>query len=504
MQEGELEALRRDLAKCVGSRHVSVADASRWLHGRDAWPRTLLWERGGERRYLPDVVVWPGSTDEVAAVVRYARERHLPITPFGGGTGMVGGAVPMRAGITLDLKRLDRVLQVDLPRRRASAQAGIIGERLEQALARHGATMGHVPGSLFASTLGGWIATRGAGHFATHYGKIEDMVLGLTAVAGTGEIVRAGPERSPGPDLVQLLVGSEGTLAVVTEAAFGIHRRPLARSVAAFRFRSFAQGVEAARRAIRAGLRPHLLRLYDPMAAQLQEAEGESPREISTPVRALIHAARTRSLGYALSAPSVLNRTAEVLLPRCVLLVAFEGEAQAACEDELRVMRDVASDDGGVDLGEEPARHWYRRRFSPGFTQSTIFLGHAWVDAIEVAATWDRVQAVYEQVRRAVWHDALVMCQMSHSYLEGGSLYFTMVGAATSPERGDQGNEHTMQRAAQAAVEAGATLSHQHGVGAARARLLPDELGDAGMRLLRALKATFDPDGILNPGKLVA
>lgn len=505
MHAAQFEALRRDLAGLVGQRHVSVRPSVRGLYGRDCWPKSLLWERAGETRYQPDVVVWPGSTDEVAKVIRYARERHLPVTPFGAGSGVAAGAVPLRAGITIDAKRLRRVSLVDVPERRAVAQAGILGQRLEEALNAKGATLGHFPTSIYSSTLGGWIATRAAGQFAGRYGKIEDMLLGLTAVTGTGEIVRAGPERAPGPDLVQLLAGSEGTLGFVTDATLRVHPMPSRRALRGFAIRGISQGLAAIRAILRAGLRPHLLRLYDPLDSQvLGEREGHAPEHLPTMVAGVVDALRHRSLGWALAVPQLVNRAVEMLPPRCLLLVSYEGDHEAPLAEELAETIDILREHGATDLGEGPARRWYRRRYASGYRQSAVFAGGAWMDTVEAAATWDRADRIYEAVRRAVSKDAFVLCRFPHAYLEGVSLSFTLAGPAPTPEKGEETLDRAVRAAHRAVLELGGTLSHHHGIGAARALQLPEELGDAGMRMLRAMKTAFDPDGIMNPGKLLA
>lgn len=505
MQPGENEAIRRDLAKLVGERHVTTSPSTVSLYGRDCWPRGLLSERRPERPFHPDLVCWPGSTDEVARVVRYARQHHLPLTPFGAGSSVVGGAVPLRAGITLDLKRMRRVLSIDLPGRRAHVQAGMLGARLEAALGEAGATAGHFPGSLTTSTVGGWIATRSVGQLSSYYGKIEDLVLGVTAVAGTGDVLRAGPERAPGPDLVQLLTGSEGSLGVITEAVLAIHPKPTVRAMRAFRLRNLDAGLAAMRLILRAGLRPHVIRLYDPLDSLLAvEPANRRRSEVPAPLRAAISALRARSLGYVLAVPSVFNRAAELVTPRCLLIVSFEGDHLVRLEEQLRACLDVVRDAGGADLGDGPARRWYERRWALPFKQSAIFTGRAWTDTMDVAATWDRLPRVIEAVKRAVWKEAFVLTHLAHPYLEGGTAYFTFIGAATSVERGEASYDATWRAAQRAALDAGATLSHHQGIGALKGRSLPDELGDAGMGLLRALKHAFDPDGILNPGKLVS
>lgn len=502
MHASEIEALRRDLAALLGERQVSVSAPDRVAYGRGCSPEEELLWRQMPTRYQPDVVVWPGSTEDVRQLVAYARKRHLPITPYGGGTSVVGGVLPLRAGITMDLKRMRRVLSVDLESRRVSAQAGIIGQKLSERLARDGATLGHVPGSLWSSTLGGWIATRSAGQLSVRYGKIEDMLLGLTAVTGMGEVISAGPERQPGPDLVELLCGSEGTLAIVTQATLAIHARPTRRAMRAFGLRGAESALEAVRRLLQVGLRPAVLRLCDPLDAAFATA-GDKEAGLPGATRKVLEALGSKSLGVVLSAPKTLHRAMELLPPRWVLLVAFEGDQEAAVEDDLAEATDVVRDAGGTDLGPGLARTWYRRRFSEGYRWSALFRGGGWGNALDVSCTWARVRPVYEAVRRAVQRDALVAARLSHCYLEGACVQFTFLGPAVTASRGEEAMARVMKAAMGAALAHGAGVSHHQGIGVTKARFLPDELGDSGMRLNRSLKASFDPDGILNPGKLV-
>lgn len=505
LSPSEVEPLRRDLARIVGVQSVSLRDSLRTLHARDCWPRALLAQRAGRLRHLPDIVVWPGSTDEVARIVRYARERRLAVTPFGAGSSVVAGAIPLRAGISLDLKRMRRLSEVAPEQLRARAQVGIMGQRLEDSLQRRGVTLGNFPSSIYCSTLGGWIAARGAGQFSSYYGKIEDMVLGLVAVAGTGEVIRSGPDRAPGPDLLQLLTGSEGVLAVITEATLRVHPLPVARAMRGFRFRSVEAGLDAMRLIFRAGLRPHLLRLYDPLDTMLvgeRDHHTAAAAASSQPglLRSLL---RENGLGFALSAPALLNGATDLLPPRCLLVLSFEGESRARVDDQLRLALDVVSDLGGTDLGEGPGRRWYRNRHGASYKQSGVFAGHAWADTMEVAGTWDRVYPIFQAVRRAVAGEAFVLCHFSHAYLEGCSLYFTFIGPARTVESGEASYDRTWRLALSAAMDAGATLSHHHGVGSHKSSKIADELGVGGMRMLRGLKTAFDPDGILNPGKLL-
>lgn len=500
----EIEPIRRALSEIVGIRHVSVRPSARAIYARDCWPRSMLELEAGEQHHFPDVVVWPASTQQVAQIIRYARERKLAVIPHGAGSGMVAGLLPLRAGIALDLSRLNKITESNLPGRRVVVQAGVIGQRLEDHLNGIGATLGHFPSSIYCSSVGGWLATRSAGQFSAYYGKIEDMVLGLQVVTGAGEIIDTGTDRLPGPDLVQLLTGSEGILGVITSASLRIHPKPSARALRGARFKNVNEGLNAARELFRAGLRPYLLHLSDPLDSWLLSQRTKRAAGDETAGLELLRAAlKENGLGYALAAPKLLNSTADLLPPRCLMVFSFEGESQARVEAQLRSAMDVIRDAGGVDLGERPARAWYRDRYSHPYKQSGIYSGGGWIDNMAVAATWDRVPQVHEAVRKAVSSEVLVLCRFSHAYLEGCSLQFSFIGSTRGPGGGRESYDRCWQQALFAALRAGATLSHHHGVGAHKTRYLPDELGVGGMRMLRSLKAVFDPDGIMNPGKLL-
>jgi alkyldihydroxyacetonephosphate synthase len=308
------KALERDLVSLLGAGAASCDPADLWAASRDCWPRALLWTRAGVVPHPPDVVAWPDSVDGVATVIRYAAEQRVAVVPFGSGSGVCGGVVPLRGGISLDLKRLAALRGVDVPRRRADAQAGLSGQRLEELLGARGATLGHFPSSIYCSTVGGWLAARSAGQLSSRYGKIEDMVLGLVAVDGTGEVLRTSDAPSAGPDLTQLLVGSEGTLAVIAEATLRIWPAPRARWMRGVRFRSVADGLAGVQAVMRSGLRPAVARLYDPLDTLVAGKGGGRHRALPEPLRAIVDGAQTEAMRLALRAPALLNRLVDALI----------------------------------------------------------------------------------------------------------------------------------------------------------------------------------------------
>ncbi|HEY6462244.1 MAG TPA: FAD-binding oxidoreductase, partial [Polyangiaceae bacterium] len=266
--------LAAELARAVPGLRASTDDADRVAYSRDLWPRHHMEVRSGRpAEHRPASVVWPTSTEDVAHVVRWARNRGVPVVPFGAGSGVCAGIAPREDVVVLDLKRLARIRAIEPDAPLVDVDAGHMGVPLEQSLERAGFTLGHFPSSILCSTVGGWVAARSAGQCSGAYGKIEDMVVSLECVTGEGEIV-ALRRRTSGPDLVPLLVGSEGTLGVVTRARLRLHPAPATRSFGAWSFPSTQAGWEAMRALFQAGLRPAVARLYDPFDAMLAKQGG--------------------------------------------------------------------------------------------------------------------------------------------------------------------------------------------------------------------------------------
>jgi alkyldihydroxyacetonephosphate synthase len=498
-----VHAAAAELSRAVGGR-LSFEEQDRLCYARDMWPKALVLIRQGRIPPPPDAVVWPATEDEVAQVIRTARAHRIPLIPFGAGSGVCGGVCAVKGGIAIDLKKLERVEKVDRERLAVEAQAGVMGEVLERALNGQGFTLGHFPSSIYMSTLGGWLATRSAGQFSSWYGKIEDMVLSVRAVFGTGEVVATPTRPRRGPDLAQLLIGSEGTLCAFTGATLRVHPVPEHRAFRGIRFRTVAEGVEAIRQIFRAGLRPAVVRLYDPFDTALvgrskRHEDGPLPPSLRGALESDLLPTISRHLApRTLGRPWLLNRAAH-LLRQCLLVLVFEGEARRTAREEAAA-RAVWLRAGGEDLGEEPGRNWFAKRYAVSYKMSKVFDAGAFVDTMEVAATWDRVLDIYDRVRAAVGRLAFVLCHFSHAYPEGCSLYFTFVSSA-APEEEERRYDELWRVALQAAMSAGATVSHHHGIGLLKSRELRAELGE-GRRMLSALKRAFDPEGIMNPGKL--
>jgi len=515
-----------DLARIVGAQHVSSLDADRLAYSRDCWPRDILRLKGGEIGAAPSCIVWPGSPDEVARVIKYAEEFKIPVVPYGAGSGVCGGARPSQGGITLDLKRLKAIRRLDVTNLRAEVEVGVIGERLERALNRRGFTLGHFPSSIMCSTLGGWLAARSAGQMSTLYGKIEDMTLGLeVATAGRLRRLMLGPRPGDGPDFNALVMGSEGVLGAITAAEVRVRPLPSGREMVGLQFPNIGAGVEAIRKMLRTGLRPSVVRLYDSLdtlmgrghgggahdevrsfdalASRAQGLAGEVQKRVPGGQLAgrLRQAIVKTTVKAVLGAPVVLNKALSVLPDDCLLILGFEGHP-ALVSAEMQLAKSLCLKEGAKDLGPGPGEHWLQNRYNVSFKQSKVYASGLFVDTMEVAATWDRLTPLYRAVRRAISKDAVVMAHFSHAYGEGCSIYFTFAGAAPDLKEAVPRYDRIWKNALLAVQEAGGTISHHHGVGESKAQAMAREHGPGGMRLLQGLKKSFDPSGTMNPGKL--
>jgi alkyldihydroxyacetonephosphate synthase len=502
-------SLRRDLDALVLGRSSDDA-ADRVAYARDLWPRQQIVTRSGVAAPSPPgVIVWPETVDEVVSIVRYAGKRGIPVVPFGAGSGVCGGVRAEPRAIVLDVKRMRRFVRVDGDRLEAEIEAGILGQQLEDGLETRGFTMGHFPSSIYCSTLGGWIAGRSAGQCSGRYGKIEDMVLGLSCVDGRGEVLEA--ERGgPNGALLPLVIGSEGILAIVTKATVRIAPAPPVRRFASFTFPTTAAGLAFIRHAYQSGLRPAVCRLYDPfdtfIAKRGRMRKGSRSAEAREPEPSGYRPGLgVRVLMRALRLPGTLNKLVHALpdesLGGAMLILVWEDDPAIADAEMWEAAR-IALEHGGRDKGEGPARRWLRGRHSVSYRQSPLFASGGFVDTMEVASTWSRLLPMYEAVRGALSPHVFVMAHFSHAYPDGASIYFTFAGSSKNDDEALRVYDRAWSDALAAVVGAGGTLSHHHGVGRSKAPAMRSEQGVA-VDVVRELKRELDPRGILNPGALL-
>lgn len=499
---GVLEA-RADFTAAVKGR-FSSDELDRLSYARDCWPLALLWMRQGKIPPPPDAVIWPGNDEEVAAAIEVARKRKIALIPYGAGSGVCGGTWALKGGVTLDLKRFDTIGEVDEQQRTVEVGAGVLGETLERRLNSRGWTLGHFPSSIATSTVGGWLAARSAGQFSSKYGKIEDMVLSARVVLGTGERLQTPERPFSGPDLLPLLVGSEGTLCAFTSAKLRVFPFPKGRVFHGFEFSSIDKGLEAIRLIFRDGLRPAVVRLYDPFDTAFvgkgaPSAPATPPSLRSGFQRSVLPALMRQLTKQTLGRPVVMNQLQRAF-SRSRLILMFEGDP-ARAEAEDRAATAICRQLEGDDLGEAPGRTWFKKRYDVSYRMSRLIESGTFADTMEIAAPWEHVHEVYERVHEAASRFAFVLCHFSHAYADGCSLYFSFVGSAPTEQEMESRYHELWRNALAAAVSAGGNVSHHHGIGVLKANALQDALGE-GRHALRALKQIFDPDGVMNPGKL--
>jgi alkyldihydroxyacetonephosphate synthase len=492
---------RDALAVAFPKLRVSDRDVDRLSYGRDLWPRHHLAVREGDvSLHRPASIVWPERTEDVAEIVRFCEREGIPIAPFGAGSGVCGGTLPDPRTVIVDLKRMNRVRALDRHRKTVDVEAGAMGIRFEEDLVRDGFTLGHFPSSILCSTVGGWLAARSAGQCSGLYGKIEDMAVDLECVIAGGEIVRL-KRRTRGPDLLPLMIGSEGVFGVITSSTLRIHDAPPSRTFGAFSFPSVEAGCETMREMFQAGLRPAVCRLYDAFDSWMakrgsvkKDKEKRGSHEFTDAV-----------LRKMLRIPKVLNglvdRIGDKAFGGTLMVLVFEGRDEEGKDDLARATH-VAARNAGSSLGEGPARHWFEHRYSVSYRQAPVFMAGAFSDTMEVAAPWSKLALLYESVRDALSKHVFVMAHFSHAYPDGASIYFTFAGSAETRAESEAKYDAAWRGALDAAIDAGGTLSHHHGVGRSKAPALGKELG-LGVQVIQSLKRALDPRGIMNPGNLL-
>jgi alkyldihydroxyacetonephosphate synthase len=454
--EAVLESLRSACAS-VSTDPSTTAEAS-----RDWWPLAMTWALDGQVAGLAGAVVRPASVDEVPAILRICNEAEVPVTAAAGRSGVCGSSVPLYGGVVLDLCDLTGIVGVDDASLTVDVRAGTFGDHFEHELrTAHSLTCGHWPQSVTLSTVGGWLACRGAGQLSTRYGKIEDMVVGLDVVLADGTVIATGgnPRQSSGPDLNQLFVGSEGTLGIITAARLRVHPAPTHERRLAVGFETFADGLEVCRRILRRGATPAVLRLYDATEANRNYQTGEL----------------------------------------AVLLVLDEGDPSLV-DGILELVEEECETGLLLDVGL--VEQWMQHRNDVSALEKLIGGGLV-VDTMEVTGSWAALPAMHADTiaaLQAVPGTLAASAHQSHAYPEGACLYFTFAGKP-DPDAKDAYYRAVWDAGTHAVLAHGGSLSHHHGVGINRARFMRDALGPAHASLC-AIKDALDPKGILNPGKL--
>lgn len=493
------------LEQIAGADQVRSDRFERAFHARGRSYFDLLHLRNGLLDVVPDAVVYPGSALQVLEVLAFALEHSVSVVPFGGGTSVVGG-VNAIAGeshqgvISLDMTRMNKVRSIDAKAHQAVVEAGIYGPDLERQLRERGYTLGHHPQSFEFSTLGGWIAARGAGQQSNRYGKAEDWLVSAKLVTPRGYwTTECYPASAAGPNLNLMVAGSEGRMGVITEAVVKIHPLPEAKDYRGFLFHDFESGMEAVRAISQSGLPTAMLRLSDADETHYFQEFGRRRHEGSLTAHAMDRVRQTYLRARGFDGPA------------CLLLVGVEGGARLVSWTVKEVGRIVRRFDG-MAIGKGAGQRWYASRFEAPYLRDAMLDHGMGVDTVETATRWSNVGHLHEVMRETLAGSiaegapapgarGIVLGHISHTYEDGASLYFTFIFPR------DLDNELrqwlTIKKSiTETIIEHGGTLSHHHGVGLDHAQWLVEEKGEVGAAALRAFRRHIDPADILNPGKL--
>jgi alkyldihydroxyacetonephosphate synthase len=486
----------------VGPNGFSCTTPDRLSYCRDANFRSAIQAHYSKFDNFPAIIVWPETNEQISQLIKSAGKNKIALTPYGGGSGVCGGAINYQGGMILDLKKMNRILRLDGDRLFVDVESGMFGQNLENELSRQGYTLGHFPSSIYSATIGGYLAARSAGQHSSKYGKIEDMVIDLEFIDGQGKVYQTSDvSRSKGLDLTQIIVGSEGTLGVITKSRLKIFPKPKTRIYKSYNFSKVEYGMEALRRIMQTGIKPDVLRLYDELDSLLMfKKEGTGNDDVDVMPEFVKNAAakiKSKMLKLVFKGPLVINELSRLSWAGCLLVVMLEGEPNII-EQQLSIINSICIDMNAKDLGQGLSRHWHKHRYSVSYKASKLFTDGAFTDTMEVATTWDNLERLYNGVISRLKKHCLVLAHISHVYNEGAAIYFTMVSPLTGLKSSLKKYDAMWQISMKAAQDFDGVLSHHHGIGRLKKQFIREEWGHA-RAVFDQLKAYFDPNNILNP-----
>jgi alkyldihydroxyacetonephosphate synthase len=498
MISGQLLAELRD---AVGSENVIQDDLDRIVHTYGKSARDLLRIRAGDIPRVPDVVIYPGNEAEVQLIVDRAVAADAVLIPYGGGSNISGSlhapADETRPVISVDLGRLNRVIDIDEDSGLARIQAGAQGPDLEEQLGARGWTLGHFPDSFTHSTLGGWVATRSSGMQSDKYGDISDIARGMRVVM-PGKVlqIRPLPHTSTGPSVREMVLGSEGRLGVITEVTVQVHRIPEVRLILGYLFPSWEQSLAAMHDISTSDAHPSITRVSDAKETAFSFATRKKSNRIS--ISSLI------SKGLM----KVLQRRGWNLDEVCLSFIGYEG-GKAHVSRQKAIVKDIVGRHGGIVVGKGPGELYDQKKFDTPYIRDFLLDRGAIGDVSETAAPWSKLLPLYtnvlaaaEKVYAHLGVAGWIMCHLSHSYHSGACLYFTFAFKHDGVDPLAQ-YEPLKNAIQQAFVDSGGTLSHHHAVGTEHAVWLEQDISAPGVHMIDGLFTAIDPGRNFNPGKII-
>ena len=462
--------IQSEFEDVVGVGHVSVNAAEKLAYGVDYFWISRMWADKGQRPPMPDFVVWPETAQEVSKILKIANYYKIPVHTWGGGSGSQGSALPMAGGVVLDTKRMNKLLAIDEDSLTITAETGMIFQTLEWHANQRGYSVMHIPSCLTCGTVGGALAHRGIGILSTKYGKIDDQCISMEIVLPNGDIINTlpAPKHAAGPDLLQIFIGSEGTLGVISKATFKLVPLPECRKFRAFLFANFTDGLNACRE-IAQKVKPSIMRLFD---------EAETVSIIK------------KVLGFD-KRGSFMN-------------LAVEG-IEEIVDVEERVIMDICKKYNAMDLGREYGEKWYANRitfFYPGYIMNNPQM----FGTMDTVATYNNIEKIYWAMKHAIEDNfpcARFIAHCSHWYEWGTMIYdrFIVDEPPEDPEEAIRLHNQIWNAGVRAAIANGGVINDHHGVGLKLSRLMKEQYGPA-MQVFQGLKQSLDPNGIMNPYKL--
>jgi alkyldihydroxyacetonephosphate synthase len=493
--------LEKQLSDTVGSDNVHTDAKTRIIHTYGKSLPDLVKIRAGDLGRLPDAVVYPADEEEIANIVRVALDANAVLIPFGGGTNIAGSLEAprdeTRPVISLDLGRLDRVIEIDEHSQLARIQAGALGPSLEAQLQARGFTLGHFPDSFNHSTLGGWIATRSTGMQSDKYGDIADITKAVRVVTPNGILAtRAVPSTSTGPSVREMILGSEGRLGVITEATVHVHRNPEKRTILGYLFPDWSTGLRAMRDISASDAAPSVTRVSDANETQFSFATRKEGKKLDHFVSSLMQKYLDKRKHFDLE-------------NMCLSFIGYEGTAENV-KYQKKLVGEIVSRYNGICIGRSPGQLYDQKKFDTPYIRDFLLDRGGLADVSETATSWSHLEPLYDGVVTAankafaeIGVQGWIMCHMSHSYHSGACLYFTFAFKAKEDE--DELTQYQVVKSAiqQAFIDFNGTVSHHHSVGLEHKQWLSDDISTPGIQMIEALFDGIDPGHNLNPGKIV-
>ncbi|EGC33025.1 alkyl-dihydroxyacetonephosphate synthase [Dictyostelium purpureum] len=461
--------------------------------------RDLIRVRIGLIKYAPDLIVLPHSHEEVEKLVQLAQKWNVVIIPMGGGSNIVGAIEPVsddRFTVSIDMRRMNKVLWVDRKEMTACIQVGVMGPHLEEQLNKQGVSLGHDPDSFEFSTLGGWLATCSSGHQSDKYGDIEDMAVSFRTVTPTGTLeLRNGARAGAGINYKHIILGSEGTLGIITEAVMKVHAVPQAAEYYGFLFPSFNHAVAALQQIRSSEIIPTMIRIYDPEETALSFASKPS----KGPIAEFMSAAVKKYLHYVRSFD---------FKSVCLSIIGFEGPKKVVDFHRNSVF-DILSKNGAFGLGSAPGKTWAEKRYDLPYIRDFLLDHNMWVDVAETTVSytnlvplWKEAKQAFQQHFRSQGIPSWICAHISHTYSNGVCLYFIFASKQNSDKDMKQYIE-AKGLMTDIILKYGGALSHHHAVGYEHVPWMTRYVSKGWIQVYRKLKETFDPKDICNPRKLI-